>query len=495
MRLTLPVGLNLNIITLILITLLGALLRFYRLDFQSLGHDELSSAYRSSHHALMDVINIGVKPDVHPPLFQIILFYVEHWWGDDAYQLRFLSAAAGTMAIPAIYFLGLRLYGPTQGLLAAFFLAVSWMPIYYSQEARAYSLLLFFSITSTLAWLSLIQPGSRQSRYLSVTGYVFTAAFCSYLHYFGLFLVALQGMAAMALLPARWKLWPQMLSAYALLVLLYMPWMPMLYEHLTNRVGWMPAPKGFWRTFYLMAKEYLNRSAIFVIMAGLLMFAGLTIQIWKNKSQKATAFQWASTLLLIGWFVLPFVIIYLKSTYGKPIFSERNMIISAAPAYLLLAQSCVWIAGRKAWIAGVPVGLIFLLHLIYGTNYYNAVSKPQFREAMAHVAASEQDSDPVIIVFGAVKPYFDYYLKKAESDLRASAHWRKTFTREDRIAIKERLNKSLGKNICIVTAHREPPPELLLMIEENVAVLDHKKFFQAQVWCGRIMQTPTSTLP
>jgi mannosyltransferase len=70
--------------------------------------------------------------------------------------LRLPSALAGWLCIPAIYLLGKRLYSGREGLMAALFVAVLWAPIYYSQEARPYSMLILLSILNSYFWWDVI---------------------------------------------------------------------------------------------------------------------------------------------------------------------------------------------------------------------------------------------------------------------------------------------------------------------------------------------------
>ena len=73
-----------------LVIVAGAVLRLYGLDVQSLWNDELSSWAQSNYATLADVIELGVRNDVHPPGYQLTLYYVIH-----AYRrLRDRAAAA-----------------------------------------------------------------------------------------------------------------------------------------------------------------------------------------------------------------------------------------------------------------------------------------------------------------------------------------------------------------------------------------------------------------
>ena len=108
---------------LILILLLAFALRLYRLGVDSLWYDETVSALLASKPlAAMWAHTAG---DIHPPFYYAIL----HFWtlaaGRSEFAYAFLSLWFGMAAIPLVARLGLRLYGPRTGVLAAFLVAAS----------------------------------------------------------------------------------------------------------------------------------------------------------------------------------------------------------------------------------------------------------------------------------------------------------------------------------------------------------------------------------
>ena len=114
--------------SLILVGLLlaGLFLRFRALAFQSLWNDELASWHMAHWPTISQVLTRGVIPEVNVVRT----------------TLQALSAVLGGLAIPVIYQLGRTLYSRREGVVAAALLTVSWLPIYYSQEARPYALVI-----------------------------------------------------------------------------------------------------------------------------------------------------------------------------------------------------------------------------------------------------------------------------------------------------------------------------------------------------------------
>jgi uncharacterized membrane protein len=131
------------LILLLLIVLLGSVLRFSGLSQQSLWLDELYSWKSANFNSLSQVIEYG-KRDIHPPGYAIVLYYID---GDFEAALRLPSAMCGVLSIIVIYFFGLRYYSYKESLISSALIAFLWCPVYYSQEARMYSMLLVIPLS------------------------------------------------------------------------------------------------------------------------------------------------------------------------------------------------------------------------------------------------------------------------------------------------------------------------------------------------------------
>jgi 4-amino-4-deoxy-L-arabinose transferase-like glycosyltransferase len=106
------------------IMLLGAVLRFYGLGFQSLWGGELASWNLGEGDTILRVFQDGTQP----PLYFLILHFSQWIFGDLEWALRAPSAVAGWLCIPATYLLGKKLNSVREGIMAALFLAVLWPP-------------------------------------------------------------------------------------------------------------------------------------------------------------------------------------------------------------------------------------------------------------------------------------------------------------------------------------------------------------------------------
>jgi Dolichyl-phosphate-mannose-protein mannosyltransferase len=219
------------ILTVVALTAIGAAIRV-AVAHQSVFADELSTYWISATHGLGGVLSLLygtgriAHAEITPPL-SFVLSWLSTRLGSTPELLRTPALLAGTATIPLVYALGLRTVGRRAALVAAALTAFSPFMIYYSAEARAYGLMMFFVVCATLAMLLAIDSG--RGRWWVV--YAGSSAAAFYTHYTCLFVLAA------ALL---WALWAHPESRRRLLLanlgaaLLVVPWIPGLINDLTS---------------------------------------------------------------------------------------------------------------------------------------------------------------------------------------------------------------------------------------------------------------------
>src|SRR3954467_9053438 len=178
-------------IGLLLLTLAAFALRLYMLDSQSLWYDEGVTA---------DIARRGIAEmthwtadDIQPPLYYYIVALWGHVAGWSEWSLRYPSVFFGVLTVPLLSAVTIALTRRRiAGLIAASLAAFHPLLLYYSQEARMYSMLTALGVL--LGYL-VIQGEATSKRPLVYWGmYVAVATAAVYTHYFAFFL--LFGLAA-----------------------------------------------------------------------------------------------------------------------------------------------------------------------------------------------------------------------------------------------------------------------------------------------------------
>ena len=129
------------------------------------------SACGLANHSIPDMLQWIVRIDQHPPLYYLLLHYWIALSGDSPYYARLLSVLFGTATIPIIYLIGKRMSGAVVGLVAAVFLALSPFNIYFAQETRMYTFLMFNAAVAIYALVRLLTDSTlRQAHRQPISG-------------------------------------------------------------------------------------------------------------------------------------------------------------------------------------------------------------------------------------------------------------------------------------------------------------------------------------
>jgi len=143
----------------------------YGLGGQSLWWDESLSLQRANYSlrrvlsneiVLTDTSRQVVTFDNHPPLYFLLLHFVVKLTGQSEFALRFPSLAFSVLTVPLLYTVGKHLCDRRVGLLAALFGAISPLYLWYSQEARMYTMLTFLGLLSFYSLLRILTSGVKR---------------------------------------------------------------------------------------------------------------------------------------------------------------------------------------------------------------------------------------------------------------------------------------------------------------------------------------------
>jgi mannosyltransferase len=175
------------------ITLLAALLRFYRIGHQGFWFDEGNTALLV-HFSPGKMLGLIPQTESTPPLYYCVAWVWARLFGYGETGLRSLSAVCGVLVVPVAYGAGSKLISRRAGLIAAALTACSPLLIWYSQEARSYEMLVFLSSLSMIAFAYALENPTPQR----VAAWVIASALALATHYY----------AILAVVPeAAWLLW------------------------------------------------------------------------------------------------------------------------------------------------------------------------------------------------------------------------------------------------------------------------------------------------
>lgn len=162
----------------------AAALRFYGIGHQGFWFDEANTAQlvRLSPGKMLGLIP---QSESTPPLYYCVAWVWARVFGDHEAGLRSLSAVVGVLVVPVAYAVGARLVSRRAGVIAAALAACNPLLVWYSQEARSYSMLVLLTALSLLAFVwARDAPTPRV-----LTAWVLTSGLALATHYFAAIIV------------------------------------------------------------------------------------------------------------------------------------------------------------------------------------------------------------------------------------------------------------------------------------------------------------------
>jgi mannosyltransferase len=444
-----------SVILLLLLVGLALALRFYRLDAQSLWYDEGFSVYL----ARMDLPDITARTaaDIQPPLY----YYLLHGWidllGDDSESaLRGLSLLFGVLTVPLMYAVAWQLFRRrSAGLLAALFVAVSPLDIWYGQEARMYTLLTFLCLLSSYLLLLVIRARRTWQIVVLWIGYTLANVAALYTHYFAFFVLAFQAAYLLLVWASRGfrplRLFVGGLASGLAILLAYLPWLPYLVARYGADLSYWPGQLKLPEVLLDIGVFFVGGESISEPMGVLLgSFLGLVfllcllvLLVWAayhsrplaGRSTLSSAAEPSSSsppnapyALPRGYHQLLFLLLYLllppalilALSYDSPKFNARYVMLSQPALLLLCAGGLAILWDRRSGHFGsvarstlTTVSLIFVLGVSFYADY-NLYADPtfaraDFRGVAGYIEKHIQPDETVILVSGHMYPVFDYY--------------------------------------------------------------------------------------
>jgi uncharacterized membrane protein len=153
---------------------LALLLRLIALN-QSLWLDEATTANTVQNLDMVGIITQLAPNDFHPPLYYLFMEVWGSLLGTSEVVLRLPSVLFALGTITILYKLIKKQFNETTALVVGLLLATAPLFIYYSQEARMYSMAAFFVAASVSVCIQYL--GKKNRLYMASAGSLFAIAF------------------------------------------------------------------------------------------------------------------------------------------------------------------------------------------------------------------------------------------------------------------------------------------------------------------------------
>lgn len=454
-----------------LILLAATILRLYGLN-SGLWHDEILSIVQYVRMPYGEIISTCKDANQHF-LYTLMAHASFDIFGENNWALRLPAVFFGVGSIWVLYLLGRLVTTEREALLSAGLLTFSYYHIWFSQNARGYSGLLFFAILSSFLFLRALESRPRYWVY-----YAFAVALGVYTNMTLVFVIMGHVMLCLILLLLRREIiWPQkwiILSGFALGALLVFQLhalvLPQVFGGVLGEESIVPAwINPMWTFFEFVKAMKISFAGGMIAVTALAVFTVGLISYARTRP------------VVIGLFLIPILLcaavviglrhhlwprfFYFAFGFGALIGIRGTIVVTQAVARAL--KMTIQNASRAA------TAFCIVLILISATSIrYVYLPKQDFVGALHFVEANRKPGDAVVTVGLATIDYEDFF----------RTNWDEVETLKDLRSIRSRAERTWL--LYIFPMHVEAVyPEIMNSIRKDFVVV---KEFYGSVGAGTI---------
>lgn len=443
------------------LTIVGLILRFFNLGYNSLWLDE-ASTHNFAILSLPEIWKATTGGEFNPPLF----YWVEHCmlaFGNNEVVLRFVPALLGVLTIPLIYYVGKEFMDRNVGIIAAAAFSFSPFLIFYSQEARAYSMMLFFVAFAMIFYFRAMK--TNDIRNWAIFGLFSALAFWS--HFYSLVIIGALILHALVVQVLKYykdvkKLVP-MVAGWAVFAVICLPLILVTLQLFASRTSSGPTfgAQGL-NVITATFQQVAGFSDILMYLFLLLFVIGI---IWacmfdRNKGRFLV-------LLTILTFVISFILSYKMPMVPRYlIFFSIVFFLGIAMCYRPLCS----LVNNRGVVYGL-VALLIVLNLPLLVDYYSGYNKDDWRGFSGQLQQITKPGDVVVVVPGYVSQPLDYYYSHAADQTEESG----AYTAKDlQDSYLRKTNNTIYYVVTGDIGSANPDGDALAWLKEHTKVLGQR---------------------
>ncbi len=351
---------------LLFIILNGILLRLPNLN-ESLWYDEIFSTHIHLPN-LKALAYFGVF-DVHPPFYSALMFFWTVLFGDSEISVRTLPMIFGISSIVLIYVLARHVADEETALLAAFLLSFSPVHIWYSQEARSYSALIFFLLLVVIARFKLDDVAAPRVWFFIYSAAAFAGVFSHYFFILYIFLISIILIVGNHVYKRR-ILAVNAAAIFFLSILVLIKFVKSAIK--TEQSGWrafsfLELKQLFFKWFLLGGNSWDAEKFYWWIIVIQLIFTAIFVRgvIYLLKKPNRA---WGAYEIVLYLFCLPLFLL-VTANFGQRGYIERS-VITALPFFFIVIAAGATVFKNKI-IRYVCISAIIVVSIATVALYYN----------------------------------------------------------------------------------------------------------------------------
>lgn len=422
-----------RIAVVVAVVLVGIVLRVHGLD-QGLWYDEITAYVKYVRMPIGTLLTTYDSENQHF-LYTLFAHACIAWFGDSSWAVRVPAVIFGVGSLLGVYLVGRHLLSEHEALLATALLVFSYHHIWFSQNARGYTGVMFFTMMATWVFLR----GLRENTVKWWCWYAVAAAAGVFVHVTMVFVIASHFLIySVRLMSSKnWRhsmAWRGMLYGFVmgglLTFQLHALVMPQILGQIGQKTNVQAWNNPFWTVIEMVRGIQVGVKGGLVVLAAALMLFGFGV--WKMGRTSG---------LMLALLLLPAALgTAVVLGVGHPLWPRFFFFLSGFVALvvvhgvMILAASIsemLKLSRAKGLVLGTGLSLMVILGSAMSVPAVYA-PKQDYRSALSYVERNRNPEDAVVAVGLAQFPYKQFF----------ETNWTTAETLEELNAIRTRANRT-----------------------------------------------------
>lgn len=401
--------------------------------FQSIRLDEAQTIWIATKSPLM-ILQIDSQ-DVVVPAYELLLHVWMQIIGATVIAARLLSFLFFLATLPYLYLLGKEAGNAKIGMIAVTLFSLSPFIMWYSSEARMYSLFAFATVLSHVFFIRFVRTRGRSSK----ISYLLSSILGIYTHYFFVFLLITQVVFLIALRILRKDYefgvknrlqfpanrFARLLATHLMLLIIaalfFLPWI-IYFIHMggaANTQPLIPPPTSYtiFQSFVNFLFGFQSNSLQSIIISLWPIFV-LSLFIFFTKNEKESVVY--SSYFALATF-LPIILVFIAS-FIRPIFLSRYLILVTPTLFFLIAWMTSGYRKRGSQLLLSFMLLIMFILLVY-QNISTTTPVKENYQGVANYLQIRAAADDIIAISAPFTIYPIEYLYQGNTKIDTIPQW------------------------------------------------------------------------
>ncbi|MFA5926143.1 MAG: glycosyltransferase family 39 protein [Parcubacteria group bacterium] len=393
--------------------LFGFFLRVYLIGARSFWLDESDSANLLK-EGYLQLFSKSINTANNPAY----VYLLKSWsaiFGNSEIGLRSFSLVCALLSIAAIYFLAKKIFDRKSGLWAAFILSGNFFSVFYSVEARQYSLAILASICSAYFFSKLVWGRQKKRDY-----FIYCAFSILGIHLHPWFVLILASQVISTLVFG--KKYRELLLSQAAVAVLSVPWVIILFKIRDSGANEWIGTAGIGTIFETFRSFFWGNGFSYFIAIGIALFFYFfavdstkingTVKYVLEERKRGRLPAEKITFALI-YLIFPLLAALIISQFF-PFYSAGRYEAVVLPAFVMLLAFVF--SKIESFYAAAAIGGIIAFTSWQAVAYERekVLSYGSNDKTIAEDVLKKIENNDIIVFTGITRPPFDYYFSRLD---------------------------------------------------------------------------------